>query len=116
MEGWTKRLSLDGGSHQPCHCAILHAVRAYINFADLLLLCAHFQVNFMGGDFNAFSYRYFRTGSQQTAASLQDSSWAVMLRRLDESINAQFRDTYENHLGTSSEAICTTTSTSRNIA
>ena len=29
-----------------------------INFADLLILCAHFQVDFMGGDFNAFSYRY----------------------------------------------------------
>ena len=68
-----------------------------INFADLLLLCAHFQVDYMGGDFNAFSYRYFRSGSQQVAASLQDSSLAVMLRRFDEGINAQFRDTYENH-------------------
>ena len=26
-----------------------------INFGDLLLLCAHFQVDFMGGDFNALS-------------------------------------------------------------
>ena len=70
-----------------------------INFADLLLLCAHFQVDFMGGDFNAFSYRYFRTGSQQTAASLQDSSLAVMLRRFDEAVNAQLKDTYENYPG-----------------
>ena len=54
-----------------------------INFGDLLLLCAHFQVDFTGGDINAFSYRYFRTGSQQLAASLQDSSLAVMLRRFD---------------------------------
>ena len=42
-----------------------------VNFADLLLLCAHFQIDFVGGDFNAFSYRYFRTGSQQVAASLR---------------------------------------------
>ena len=52
-----------------------------INFADLLVLCAHFQVDLMGGDFNAFSYRYYKSGSQQIAASLQDSSLAVMLRR-----------------------------------
>ena len=51
----------------------------------------------MGGDFNAFSYRSFRTGSQQVAASLQDSSLAVMLRRFNEGINAQWRDAYENH-------------------
>ena len=51
----------------------------------------------MGGDFNAFSYRYFRTGSQQVAASLQDSSLAVMLRRSDEGINAQWKDVYDNH-------------------
>ena len=57
-----------------------------INFADLLILCAHFQVDLMGGDFNAFSYRYFRSGSKQIAASLQDSSLAVMLRRFDEGI------------------------------
>ena len=49
-----------------------------INFADLLVLCAHFQVDLMGGDFNAFSYRYYRSGSQPIAASLQDSSLAVM--------------------------------------
>ena len=36
-----------------------------INFADLLILCAHFQVDLMGGDFNAFSYRRFRSGSQR---------------------------------------------------
>ena len=35
-----------------------------INFGDFLLLCAHFQVDFMGRDFNTFSYRYFRTGNQ----------------------------------------------------
>ena len=51
----------------------------------------------MGGDFNAFSYRYFRTGRQQVTASLQDSSSAVVLRRFHESINAQWRDVYENH-------------------
>ena len=67
-----------------------------INFADLLVLCAHFQVDLMGGDFNAFSYRYYRTGSQQIAASLQDSSLAVMLRRFDEGINAK-RDYLANH-------------------
>ena len=67
-----------------------------INFPDLLILSAHFQVDLMGGDFNAFSYRYFRTGSQQTAASLQDSSLAVMLRRLDEGINAQNKDVYDS--------------------
>ena len=49
-----------------------------INFADLLVLCAHFQVDLMGGDFNAFSYRYYKSGSQQIAASLQDPSLAVM--------------------------------------
>ena len=68
-----------------------------INFADLLILCAHFQVDLMGGDFNAFSYRYFRSGSQQIAAALQDSSLAVMLRRFDEGINAQNRGVYDNH-------------------
>ena len=68
-----------------------------INFADLLILCAHFQVDLMGGDFSAFSYRYFRSGSQQIAASLQDSSLAVMLRRFDEGINAQHRGNYDNH-------------------
>ena len=69
-----------------------------INFADLHILCAHFQGDFMGGDFNAFSYRYFRTGSQQIAASLQDSSLAVMLRRFDEGkFNAQWRDAYDTH-------------------
>ena len=67
-----------------------------INFADLLVLCAHFQVDLMGGDFNAFSYRYYRTGSQQIAASLQDSSLAVMLRRFDEGINAK-REFITNH-------------------
>ena len=67
-----------------------------INFADLLVLCAHFQVDLMGGDFNAFSYRYYRTGSQQIAASLQDSSLAVMLRRFDEGINAKM-DHIANH-------------------
>ena len=50
----------------------------------------------MGGD-NAFSYRYFRSGSQQIAASLQDSSLAVMPRRFDEGINAQHRGNYDNH-------------------
>ena len=50
----------------------------------------------MGGDFNAFSYRYYKSGSQQIAASLQDSSLAVMLRRFDEGINAK-RDLNENH-------------------
>ena len=50
----------------------------------------------MGGDFNAFSYRYYRSGSQQIAASLQDSSLAVMLRRFDEGINAK-RDYNSNH-------------------
>ena len=49
------------------------------NFADLLLLCAYFQVDFMGGDLNAFSNRYFKTGSQQIAGSLQDSSVADTL-------------------------------------
>ena len=73
---------------------ICHSCR--INFADLLLLCARFQVDFMGGDLNAFSYQYFRTVSQQTAASLQDSSLAVMLRRFDEAVNAQLKDTYAN--------------------
>ena len=68
-----------------------------INFADLLILRARFQVDLMGGDFNAFSYRYFRSGSQQIAASLQDSSLAVMLRRFDEGINAQHRGNYDNH-------------------
>ena len=68
-----------------------------INFADLLILCAHFQVDFMGGDFNAFSYRYFKTGSQQVEASLQDSSLAVMLRRFDEGMNAEWRDVYDKH-------------------
>ena len=67
-----------------------------INFADLLVLCAHFQVDLMGGDFNAFSYRCYRTGSQQIAASLQDSSLAVMLRRFDEGINSK-RDHFTNH-------------------
>ena len=67
-----------------------------INFADLLVLCAHFQVDLMGGDFNAFSYRYYKSGSQQIAASLQDSSLAVMLKRLDEGINAQ-RGVSDNH-------------------
>ena len=67
-----------------------------INFADLLVLCAHFQVDLMGGDFNAFSYRYYRTGSQQIAASLQDSSLAVMLRRFDEGISAK-REFITNH-------------------
>ena len=60
-----------------------------INFADLLVLCAHFQVDLMGGDFNACSYRYYKSGSQQIAASPQDSSLAAMLRRFDEGINAR---------------------------
>ena len=51
----------------------------------------------MGGDFNAHSYRYFRSCSQQIAASLQDSSLAAMLRRFDEGINAQHRGIYDNH-------------------
>ena len=68
-----------------------------ISLAELLILCAHFQVDFMGGDFDAFSYRYFRIGSQQVAVSLQDSSLAVRLRRSDEGINTQWRDVYENH-------------------
>ena len=34
-----------------------------ISFADLLLLCADFQVDFVGRDFDTFSYRYFRTES-----------------------------------------------------
>ena len=67
------------------------------NFADLLILCAHFQVDIMGGDFNAFSYRYFKTGSQRIAASLQDSPLAAMLRRFDEGLNAQWRDVCDNH-------------------
>ena len=50
----------------------------------------------MGGDFNAFSYRCYKSGSQQIAASLQDSSLAVMLRRFDEGINAK-RDVNLNH-------------------
>ena len=68
-----------------------------INFADLLILCAHFQVDLMGGDFSALSYRYCRSGSQQIAASLQDSSLAVMLRRFDEGINTQHRGIFDNH-------------------
>ena len=60
------------------------------------VLCAHFQVELMGGDFNAFSYRYCKSGSQQIAAYLQDSSLAVMLRRFDEGINAK-RDVNTNH-------------------
>ena len=80
------------------HAIALSACRSCrINFADLLLLSAKFQVDFMGGDFNSFSYRYFRTGSQQIAASLQDYSLAVMLRRSDEAVNAQLSDTYENY-------------------
>ena len=98
MEGWrwTRRLSLMVVHIN--HVTASSACRSCgINTADLLLLCARFQVDFTGGDLNAFSYRYFRTGSQQTAASLQDSSLAVTPRRFDEGINAQFRDTYENH-------------------
>ena len=38
------------------------------------------------------------TGNQQIAVSLQDFSLAVMLRRCDERINTQLRDTYENYL------------------
>ena len=68
-----------------------------INFADLLFLCAHFQINLMGGDFNALRYRYYKSGSQQIAASLQDSSLAVMLRRFDEGINAAKRELNMNH-------------------
>ena len=68
-----------------------------INLADLLVLCARFQVDLMGGDFNAFTYRYYRSGSQQIAASLQDSSLAVMLRRFDEGTNARNRRRYDNH-------------------
>ena len=46
----------------------------------------------------AWNNLYFRTGSQQIVASLQDFfPLAVMLWRFDEGINAQFRDTYENH-------------------
>ena len=67
-----------------------------VNFADLLIWCARFQVDLMGGDFNAFSYRYFRSGSQQIAASLQDSSLAAILRRFDEGINTQHRGVYDN--------------------
>ena len=37
----------------------LLADHAESTFADLLILCARFQVDLMGGDFNAFSYRYF---------------------------------------------------------
>ena len=66
-----------------------------INFADMLLLCTRFQVDIVGDDFNAFSYRCFRTGSQ-IAASLQDSSLAVTLRRFGEAINALLMVTYEN--------------------
>ena len=58
--------------------------------------CARFQVDLARGDFNAFSYRYYKSGSQQIAASLQDSSLAVMLRRFDEGINAQDRGRYDN--------------------
>ena len=43
-----------------------------------------------------FSYRYYKSGSQQIAASLQDSSLAVMLRRFDEGISAK-RDVNTNH-------------------
>ena len=50
----------------------------------------------MGGDFNAFNYRHYKIGSQQIAASLQDSTLAVMLRRLGEGINAR-RDVNTNH-------------------
>ena len=50
----------------------------------------------MGGDFNAFSYRYFRSGSRQIAPSLQDSSLAVMLRRFDEGVSAQHRGVYDS--------------------
>ena len=54
------------------------------------------EVDLMGGDFNAFSYRYYKSDSQQIAASLQDSSLAVMLRRFDEGINAK-RDVNVNN-------------------
>ena len=49
----------------------------------------------MGGDFNAFSYRHYKSRSQ-IAASLQDSSLAVMLRRFDEGVSAK-RDLNMNH-------------------
>ena len=67
------------------------------NFGDLLTLCAYFQVDFMGGgDCNGFSYRYYKTGGQQIADSLQDLALAVLLRCFDEGINAQYRNPCEN--------------------
>ena len=52
----------------------------------------------MGGDCNAFSYRYCNAGGMQIATgSLQDSSLAVMLRRFDEGINIQYDDNYYRH-------------------
>ena len=66
------------------------------NVGDLLMLCAHFRVDFMGGHFNSSSYRYYKTGSQQVAGSLQDLSLAIVLRNFDEGINAQNQNGYES--------------------
>ena len=66
-----------------------------INLADLLLLSAHFQVDLMF--INAFSYRYFRTGKSQLLCRTLESL-AVILRRFDEGVNAQLRNTYHRDL------------------
>ena len=63
------------------------------NFADLLLFCVYFQVDFMGGDLNVFSYRYFKAGRQQIAGSLQDSSLAICDVVMG-GVNPQNRNTY----------------------
>ena len=78
------------------------------------------SVDFMGDDFNAFSYLYFKTGSQQIAGSLQESSLAVMLRRFDEGINARYQNAYETEPPSTSSGMTSTwrilMSTSSNIA
>ena len=78
MEGRRSQVSPHGGSHQPCHCSDSVSIMPR-QLCRPVLLCAYFQVNFMGRDFNAFSYWYFKTGS-----SLRDPCLAVMLRRFDE--------------------------------
>ena len=44
---------------------------ARVNFPDLLLLVAYLEVDSVGGDLNAFSFRYYNAGRQQIAGSLE---------------------------------------------
>ena len=59
---------------------------ARARLAAMMHLCAHLQVDIIGGDFNSTLYRYFADSSNQKVPTIQGGSWYLLCKRLEKAL------------------------------